>query len=101
VNRHAHVDDQLRVEAWRACRADELHADPKQLAESLFNIDGSAIEPLAELIAALSSTEQTETALDRTVLRQQAADELLNTFVGRVIECEEKRGVWRDFEVYA
>lgn len=101
MNRHAYIDDQLRVEAWRAMRSDELHSDPKVLAEALFDLDGSAIDPLAELISALSSSEPTDTALDLTVIRQQAADDCINAFVRRVVEAEEKRGAWHDFEVYA
>lgn len=81
----------LEDEAWRAQRFDDLHSDPKALANALYDLDGSAIEPLTDLIAALTTTVKTDTSLDRIVCQHAAAHAVIDRLVQRVVDLEEKR----------
>jgi len=90
------VDNDTVLEAWRASRIDELHSDPKLLADAMYDNCG-VVDPLAELIAACTRMEKVDSALDLVVLRQECADNTINSFVKRVVDAEERRGEWRNY----
>lgn len=81
----------LEDDAWRAQRFDDLHSDPKALANALFDLDGSAIEPLVDLLAALTKPVKTDTSLDRIVLQHAEAHSVIDRLVQKVVDLEEKR----------
>lgn len=83
---------EIRRNAWRAERIDELHSDSKLLAQA---IDDSTYRQspgaLEDLLGALISYEPNATALDRVVLQHQAAMTVIDRLVKEVVESEEKR----------
>jgi hypothetical protein len=91
--------EQARIEAWRACRSDTLHSDPKMLADALFDLDGSAVEPLADLLAALTARECGALAGDNMVMQYAGAMRVIDRLVAKVVKAEERRGNWIDFEI--
>jgi hypothetical protein len=57
MNRAARIDEQTMVEAWRACRADDLHSDVAALAEAAEdNLPAGSHGVLVDLLAALTAT---------------------------------------------
>ena len=95
MNRRAVIDDQLRVEAWRAIRADDLHSDIKMLAqaaEDYFPAGSHGL--LCDLLAALTMRDKDAAALDNVILQHNAAMTVIDRAVQSIVQAEEKRGEW-------
>jgi hypothetical protein len=100
MNRRAVIDDDLRLEAWRAMRADDLHSDVNMLADAA---DGwfprGTHGLLCDLLAALTMRDKDAAALDNVILQHNAAMTVIDRAVQAIVSAEEKQGEWpRDME---
>ena len=88
---------EIRRNAWRAERIDELHAIPQLLVAAVgdrtYRQEPGALE---DLLIALTSTEKTDTALDSIVLQHAAAMKAIDRLVQEVVDAEEKHLDFRD-----
>jgi hypothetical protein len=96
MNRRAVIDDDLRVEAWRAMRADDLHADVNMLADAADDwLPRGTHGLLCDLLAALTMREKEAAALDNIILQHNAAMTAIDRAVQAIVSAEEKQGEWR------
>jgi hypothetical protein len=80
----------LEANAWRDCRADELHSDPRLLASAISDCLDADVA-LGDLLVALTSLEKGATAGDNMILQHSAAMTVIDRLVERVINVEQKR----------